>query len=195
VVELDLGGALIGLHERLTVIAGLTAADRHLWLDAMVRVLDGRRAPSRFIYVDDIGQQVEVRHHDDGDTTVAIVGDAVVSAGPDDQGHQLPRLVVADALPNERAVGPQQTNRTVATLISRARVARGNKAPTVVALDEPLAQLDTVTTWNGLDLVARLADTGQIVLLTDDIYVVAWARERAQERKATLLMVTDPRLD
>jgi hypothetical protein len=185
---MHLGTVEVLLHRDLTVLAGLDAASRTRWLDALASVLDGSRVPSRYVFVDDVGQEVEVAHGVDHETAIAVIADGI---GPTAEPILLPTLAVADPIDVSHRGGP---HRTLATVVARARHSRELGAPVLVALDEPFGGLDTVTTWAGLDLLHRLSGQGQIVLLTDDIYVVAWARERVAEHEAGLMMITDPDL-
>ncbi len=59
--------------------------------------------------------------------------------------------------------------------------------PVPVVLDEVLQRVPADRSWDLLDLLLRLAEDQQIVYLTDDAFVAAWARQRALDGSITLL--------
>jgi hypothetical protein len=59
--------------------------------------------------------------------------------------------------------------------------------PVPVVLDEVLARVPADRTWDLLDLLLRLAEHQQLIYLTDDAFVAAWARQRAIDGTITLL--------
>lgn len=63
--------------------------------------------------------------------------------------------------------------------------ASGEAVP--VVLDEVFARIPAERKWDLLDLLYRLADETQIIYLTDDAYVGAWARRQAANGAVTLL--------
>jgi hypothetical protein len=56
-----------------------------------------------------------------------------------------------------------------------------------VVLDEVFLRVPADRTWDLLDLVLRLAERHQLIYLTDDAFVAAWARQRALDGAITLL--------
>jgi hypothetical protein len=56
-----------------------------------------------------------------------------------------------------------------------------------VMVDEAFVRLQGDAKWELLDMVERLSETSQVVYLTDDPYVGAWARRRASAGAITLL--------
>jgi hypothetical protein len=59
--------------------------------------------------------------------------------------------------------------------------------PVPVLLDEVLQRVPADRTWDMLDLLLRLAEHQQLIYLTDDAFVAAWARQRALDGTITLL--------
>jgi hypothetical protein len=59
--------------------------------------------------------------------------------------------------------------------------------PVPVVLDEALQRVPADRSWDLLDLLLRLAEDQQLVYLTDDAFVAAWARQRALDGSITLL--------
>jgi len=59
--------------------------------------------------------------------------------------------------------------------------------PVPVVLDEPFLRVPADRTWDLLDLLLRLAERHQLIYLTDDAFVAAWARQRALDGSITLL--------
>lgn len=62
--------------------------------------------------------------------------------------------------------------------------------PVPVVLDDVLARVPADRTWDLLDLVLEAADHHQLVYLSDDAFVAAWARQRAMDGLVTLLELT-----
>lgn len=56
-----------------------------------------------------------------------------------------------------------------------------------VLLDEVFLRVPADRTWDLLDLLLRLAERHQLIYLTDDAFVAAWARQRALDGAITLL--------
>jgi hypothetical protein len=60
-----------------------------------------------------------------------------------------------------------------------------------VLLDEPFLRVPAERKWELLDMLRRLGDKTQMIYLTDDPFVGAWARRRASAGLITLLEPTD----
>ena len=60
-----------------------------------------------------------------------------------------------------------------------------------VVLDEPFLRIAADRKWELLDMLRRLGETTQLIYLTDDPYVGAWARRRASAGLITLLEPVD----
>jgi hypothetical protein len=60
-----------------------------------------------------------------------------------------------------------------------------------VVLDEPFVRIAADRKWELLDMLRRLGETTQLIYLTDDPYVSAWARRRAAAGLITLLEPVD----
>jgi hypothetical protein len=54
-------------------------------------------------------------------------------------------------------------------------------------LDEALLRVPADRKWDLLDLLLRLAERHQLVYLSDDAFVAAWARQQAADGNITLL--------
>ncbi len=74
----------------------------------------------------------------------------------------------------------------LAQLTAAAQAGPGGD-PVPVVLDEVLLRVPPDRSWDLLDLVLRLAERHQIVYLTGDAFVAAWARQRALDGSITLL--------
>lgn len=59
--------------------------------------------------------------------------------------------------------------------------------PVPVVLDEVFLRVPADRKWDLLDLLHRLAESHQLVYLSDDAFVAAWARQRALDGTITLL--------
>lgn len=77
----------------------------------------------------------------------------------------------------------------LAHLATAAQAApHGDAVP--VILDDVFARVPADRKWDLLDLLHRLADRHQLVYLSDDAFVAAWARQRALDGTVTLLEPT-----
>jgi uncharacterized protein YhaN len=59
--------------------------------------------------------------------------------------------------------------------------------PVPVVLDEPFLRVPAERKWELLDMLRRLGEKTQLIYLTDDAFVTAWARRRAAAGLITLL--------
>lgn len=59
--------------------------------------------------------------------------------------------------------------------------------PVPVVLDEAFQRVPPDRSWDLLDLLLRLAERHQVIYLTNDAFVAAWARQRALDGSITLL--------
>jgi hypothetical protein len=73
------------------------------------------------------------------------------------------------------------------THLTRAGQAAPHGDPVPVLLDEVLARVPADRKWDLLDLLHRLSEKHQLVYLSDDAFVAAWARQRALDGTVTLL--------
>jgi uncharacterized protein YhaN len=60
-----------------------------------------------------------------------------------------------------------------------------------VLLDEPFLRVPAERKWELLDMMRRLGEKTQLIYLTDDAFVSAWARRRAGAGLITLLEPLD----
>ncbi len=60
-----------------------------------------------------------------------------------------------------------------------------------VILDDPFLRIASDRKWELLDMLRRLGETTQLIYLTDDPFVGAWARRRASAGLITLLEPVD----
>lgn len=75
------------------------------------------------------------------------------------------------------------------TLLARATALRpdGLDCAVPLVLDDPLVQLDPTSHHDLLDVLARVAQRTQVVLLTEDRVVTTWARHRADRGEVRLV--------
>lgn len=71
--------------------------------------------------------------------------------------------------------------------LGRAAHAGPHGDPVPVILDDVFVRVPADRKWDLLDLLHRLAETHQLVYLSDDAFVAAWARQRALDGSVTLL--------
>jgi len=62
---------------------------------------------------------------------------------------------------------------------------RGEAVP--VVLDDPFTRVPAERKWELMDMLRRLAEKTQLLYLTDDPFIGAWARRRADNGTITLL--------
>jgi hypothetical protein len=75
--------------------------------------------------------------------------------------------------------------------LTRAAHCGPQDEPVPVVLDEPFLRIAADRKWELLDMLRRLGETTQLIYLTDDPYVGAWARRRASAGLITLLEPVD----
>lgn len=183
-------------HPRLTVVCGLDAVQRDRFLETLHRATFGAEAGCELRYTDDSGKRYIVRRSS-GRRRIAIEDRAAARAlgdmslpGPED----LPRLTqitasdLAGSSDGTPSV-PQLVERLIGWL-GRARSAGTRGRPSLAVLSEPLSGLNPHQTWDLLDALERLGQIVQIVYLTGDATVAAWARER--QVLHTLSLIDEP---
>jgi hypothetical protein len=193
-IDLTHDGLLrIGFHPKLTVVGGLDAEQRDHFLETLHRATLGAEAGSELRYSDESGKRYIVRRSS-GRRRVSIEDMAAARAigdlslpGPED----LPRITQITAADLSGAAGevpsvPTLVERLIGWL-GRARSAGTRGRPSLAVLSESLAGLDADQTWALLDALERLGQIVQIVYLTDDPTVIAWARERELTDSLTLI--------
>jgi hypothetical protein len=104
------------------------------------------------------------------------------------------RVAVAEArlatLDEKLGVAPPDVLARVRnTLLARATALRpdGLDCAVPLVLDDPLVQLDPTSHHELLDVLARVAQRTQVVLLTEDRVVTSWARHRADRGEVRLV--------
>lgn len=63
----------------------------------------------------------------------------------------------------------------LADLVAVAQTVGAGRAPGLLVLDEPFHDLNAGETWRALDILGRLSARSQMLLLTEDPCVEAWA--------------------
>jgi len=115
-------------------------------------------------------------------------------ATDDDVAAARERVAVAEArlarLDETLGVAPPDVLARVRnTLLARATALRpdGLDCAVPLVLDDPLVQLDPTSHHDLLDVLARVAQRTQVVLLTEDRVVTSWARHRAGRGEVRLV--------
>ena len=150
------------LHRRLTVVTGCPPDDRREICAALPPAFYGFDVASIVRWVDNAGE----RH-------LVCSTDAVV-----------PKLSV---------ISPAQLDGTadrVLDLLARARVPATSMAPGLAVLDEPFGECSARQTWELLDLVLRLSEKVQTLLLSADECVRAWT-DRNHDSVAAIDLVAE----
>jgi hypothetical protein len=94
--------------------------------------------------------------------------------------------------------GPADPQEIGNRILARAAAARQpsesaakTDEPMPLILDNPFIETHGEDKWNLLDLIERVSEEVQIILLSDDPEVVVWGRRRAAAGAATLLESAD----
>lgn len=92
--------------------------------------------------------------------------------------------------PHDAAGDPEAIAELLKNLLDRLRAACSagpDGDPVPVLLDEVLLRVPADRKWDLLDVLQRQAEQQQLVYLSDDAFVAAWARQRALDGAITLL--------
>jgi len=139
----------VALHARLTIVRGCDEALRREICETLPGAFYGFDVVSRVRWTGRSGES-----HTVGPT------DAIV-----------PKLTV---IHNHQLDTPDR----IVDLLTMARVPGTARAPGLVVLDEPFGDLDAQQTWECLDLLDRLSSRVQMLVLTEEPCVEAWAEHR-----------------
>ena len=187
----------VKFHHRMTVLTGLTGGSRTDFVETLHRAMNGTDGSTELRYRDELGRPLLVRRTGGRRRVSASqrggAGDLPLP-GPAD----LPRLTQIKATDLGFRPGldgdydapsvPQLIERLIGWM-GRARNAGGRGQGSLAVLDEPLLGLGTNGAWDLLDAIDRLADMVQIVYLTDDRVVEAWAEQGARHDRVALAPV------
>jgi hypothetical protein len=184
----------VPFHPRLSVLTGLGTAVRTEFVETLHRAMTGTDGSTELRYRDELGRPLLVRRTGGRRRVSASqrggAGDAPLP-GPAD----LPRMT--HIKPAELGFRPgvdgdlevpsvPQLIERIIGWMGRARNAGGRGQGSLAVLDEPLVGLGSNATWDLLDAIDRLADMVQIVYLTDDRVVEAWAEQAARNERVTV---------
>ena len=86
---------------------------------------------------------------------------------------------------------PQCGGEGLPQIPGRARHAAPDGGPLPAILDEPFPNVPAGHKWDLLDMVERLSEGSQIIYLTDDPYVAAWAKRRSDSGAIKLLAASN----
>jgi hypothetical protein len=148
----------VTLHPRLTIIRGC----HEIMRNTLCRVLPGA------FYGFDVASTVRWIGRS-GESHVVGPTDAIVPKLTVIHGHEV------------------DTADRMLDLLTMARVPGTARAPGLVVLNEPFADLDAPHTWESLDMLDRLSARLQMLLLTEDPCIEAWAEHR--QGKGTLCTI------
>ena len=187
----------VPFHHRLTVLTGLGNGVRMEFVETLHRAMTGTDGSTELRYRDELGRPLLVRRTG-GRRRVSAwqrggAGDSPLP-GPAD----LPRMTHVKPVDLGFRAGangdvevpsvPQLIERIIGWM-GRARNAGGRGQGSLAVLDEPLLGLVSSATWDLLDAIDRLADMVQVVYLTDDRVVEAWAEQAARNDRVAVTPV------
>jgi hypothetical protein len=118
-------------------------------------------------------------------------------AGADLERLSARRTELAEALAEQEAVlaaergGHAEVARVRTALLAhlaRAHNVGPDAEPLPVLLDDPLAGVPAECKWELMDMLRRLGEKTQVLYLTDDAFIGAWARRRAEVEDNILLL-------
>ena len=187
----------VPFHHRMSVLTGLAGGARADFVEMLHRAMNGTDGSTELRYRDDYGRPLLVRRTG-GRRRVSAwqrggAGDLPLP-GPAD----LPRLTQVKAVDLGFRTGldgsleapsvPQLIERLIGWM-GRARNAGGRGQGSLAIMDEPIAGLSPDATWDLLDALDRLADMVQVVYLTEDRIVEAWAEQSARNERVAITPV------
>jgi hypothetical protein len=187
----------VPFHHRMSVLTGLAGGARADFVEMLHRAMNGTDGSTELRYRDDYGRPLLVRRTG-GRRRVSAwqrggAGDLPLP-GPAD----LPRLTQVKAVDLgfrtaldgslEAPSVPQLIERLIGWM-GRARNAGGRGQGSLAIMDEPIAGLAADATWDLLDALDRLADMVQVVYLTEDRVVEAWAEQSARNDRVAVTPV------
>ena len=187
----------VPFHHRMSVLTGLAGGARADFVEMLHRAMNGTDGSTELRYRDDYGRPLLVRRTG-GRRRVSAwqrggAGDLPLP-GPAD----LPRLTQVKAADLGFRTGldgaleapsvPQLIERLIGWM-GRARNAGGRGQGSLAVMDEPIAGLAADATWDLLDALDRLADMVQVVYLTEDRIVEAWAEQSARNDRVAITPV------
>ena len=187
----------VPFHHRMSMLTGLSGSSRAEFVETLHRAMNGTDGSTELRYRDDHGRPLLVRRTG-GRRRVSAwqrggAGD-IPLPGPAD----LPRLTQIKAVDLGFRMGldglleapsvPQLIERMIGWM-GRARNAGGRGQGSLAVMDEPIAGLAADATWDLLDALDRLADMVQVVYLTDDRIVEAWADQAARSARVAVTPV------
>jgi hypothetical protein len=71
--------------------------------------------------------------------------------------------------------------------LTRANCVGPSGEPVPVLFDDPFARVPAERKWELMDLLRRLSEKTQVLYLTDDAFIGAWARQQADDNAISLL--------
>jgi hypothetical protein len=190
------GLSTVSFHPRLTMLTGLSAADRIDLVDTVHRSMNGADSATELHYQDEFGRSLVVRRSG-GRRRVSTAQRGAAGSLPLPGPADLPRITHIKAADlgirldvNGEPVQVPSVPTIVERLIGwmgRARNAGGRGQSSLAVLDEPLRGLDPQPTCDVLDAIERLSDMVQIVYLTSDPTISGWAERVARDGRISLL--------
>ena len=179
----------VPFHHRMSVLTGLAGGARADFVEMLHRAMNGTDGSTELRYRDDYGRPLLVRR---------TGGRRRVSAWQRGGPADLPRLTQVKAADLGFRTGldgsleapsvPQLVERLIGWM-GRARNAGGRGQGSLAIMDEPIAGLAPDATWDLLDALDRLADMVQVVYLTEDRIVEAWAEQSARNERVAITPV------
>jgi uncharacterized protein YhaN len=85
----------------------------------------------------------------------------------------------------------EEVQKHLLAALTKANCVGPRGEPLPVVLDDPFVRVPAERKWELMDMVHRLAEKVQLLYLTDDPFVGAWARRRADAGVITLLEPDD----
>lgn len=86
----------------------------------------------------------------------------------------------------ELAKGPTSLQSRLISQLGRTTHAADHEEPVPIIVDEALVSIPVAERMDLLDLIVKLAERVQVIVLTEDPVVARWARDRAARAKVTL---------
>jgi hypothetical protein len=187
----------VPFHHRMSVLTGLGGPARGEFVETLHRAMNGTDGSTELRYRDDHGRPLLVRRtggrrrvsawQRGGAGDLPLPGPADLPRLTQIKGADLGFRVALDGSLEAPSV-PQLIERMIGWM-GRARNAGGRGQGSLAIMDEPIVGLASDATWDLLDALDRLADMVQVVYLTEDRLVEAWAEQSARTDRVAVTPV------
>lgn len=94
----------------------------------------------------------------------------------------------AEHLDEDAGVSVERVRTALLAHLARVSTLGPHREPLPVLLDDALARIPAESKWELMDMLRRLGEKAQVLYLTDDAFIGAWARRRAEVEDSIVLL-------